>query len=77
MRNLFATVPYFRTTIYFSFMLTDISLWACYLFACVRFFFTHPEEDRQVGRNIGGLYNVSYLHLCLIYICIYIYIYPN
>ena len=24
-------------------------------------------EDRQVGRNIGGLYNVSYLHLCLIY----------
>ena len=28
---------------------------------------SHPEEDRQVGRNIGGLYNVSYLHLCLIY----------
>ena len=27
-----------------------------------------PQEDRQVGRNIGGLYNVSYLHLCLIYI---------
>ena len=33
---------------------------------------THPEEDRQVGRNIDGLYNVSYLHLCLIYIYIYI-----
>ena len=31
----------------------------------------HPEEDRQVGRNIGGLYNVSYLHLCYIYIYIY------
>ena len=28
---------------------------------------THPEEDQQVGRNIGGLENVSYLHLCLIY----------
>ena len=28
---------------------------------------THPDEDRQVGRNIGGLYNVSYLHLCSIY----------
>ena len=27
----------------------------------------HPEEDRQVGRNIGGLENVSYLRLCLIY----------
>ena len=35
----------------------------------------HPEEDRQVGRHIGGLYNVSYLHLCLIYIYIYISIY--
>ena len=29
------------------------------------------SEDRQVGRNIGGLYNVSYLHLRLIYIYIY------
>ena len=28
---------------------------------------TQPEEDRQVGRNIGGLYIVTYLHLCLIY----------
>jgi len=36
---------------------------------------SHPEEDRQVGRNIGGLENVSYLHLCLIYRYIYIYIY--
>ena len=26
-----------------------------------------PEEDRQVGRNIGGLYNVSYLHLCFFF----------
>ena len=34
-----------------------------------------PQEDRQVGRNIGGLYNVSYLHLSLIHIYIYIYIY--
>ena len=34
---------------------------------------SHPEEDRQVGRNIGGLENVSYLHLCLIYIYVYIY----
>ena len=32
--------------------------------------FTRPEEDRQVGRNIGGLENVSYLHLCLLYIYI-------
>ena len=38
-------------------------------------FFTGPEEDRQVGRNIGGLENVSYLHLCFLYIYIYIYIY--
>ena len=30
------SVPYFRTTIYFSFMLTDISLCACYLFTCAR-----------------------------------------
>ena len=28
---------------------------------------SHIEEDRQVGRNIGGLENVSYLRLCLIY----------
>ena len=35
--------------------------------------YIYPEEDRQVGGNIGGLYNVSYLHLCLIYIYIYIY----
>ena len=31
---------------------------------------SHPDEDRQVGRNIGGLYNVSYLHLCLIYLTV-------
>ena len=25
------------------------------------------QASKQVGRNIGGLYNVYYLHLCLIY----------
>ena len=40
----------------------------CTIEICVlRFFFFHPEEDREVGRNVGVLYNVSYLHLCLIY----------
>ena len=28
---------------------------------------SHPEEDRQVDRNIGGLESVSYLPLCLTY----------
>ena len=39
---------------------------------CVTVFFTPPEEDLQVGRNIGGLDVVSYLHLCF---SVYIYIY--
>ena len=34
-----------------------------------RFVFTHPEEDRQVCRNIGGLENVpsSFVFIILIY----------
>ena len=28
---------------------------------CVTVLLHSPEEDRQVGRNIGGLENVSYL----------------
>ena len=74
MRNPYATVPYFRTTIYFSFMLTYISLCACYLFTCarVRFIFQLWQLFKAV---ILVAHGVSYLHLCLIYIYINIYIY--
>ena len=51
---------------------TNIYIYIYIFFFFFFFSFTHPDEDRQVGRNIGGLYNVSYLHLCLIYIHIYI-----
>ena len=57
MRNLYATVPYFATLIYFSFMLTKVSpiIVANNLNfggmenLCLTVLFTHPEEDRQVG----------------------------
>ena len=57
MRNLNATVPYFATLIYFSFMLTKISLiivannlnFGGIENLCLTVLFTHPEEDRQVG----------------------------
>ena len=57
MRNLNATVPYFATLIYFSFMLTNISpiivannlSFGGIETLCLTVFFTHPEEDRQVG----------------------------
>ena len=67
MRNPYATVPYFRTTIYFSFMLTDISLCACYLFTCarVRFIFYLWQLFKAVILVAHDFYFDSVVNLCV------------
>ena len=66
MRNPYATVSYFRTTIYLSFMLTDISLCACYLFACarVRFIFNCGSYLRAI-LVAHNFYFDSVVNLCV------------
>ena len=55
-------------------MLVDIYL--CKF--CLTVFFIHPEEDQQVGRNIGVLQKrVSSSFVFSIYIYFYIYIYTR